>query len=72
VWTKGERLYDTGRVLAAIKWGDGFYATVAGDHDVYLVSIRLPVPSMQHTCTCPASVTCSHIVAALLAWAKEL
>ena len=68
---KGERLQVEGRVLALVEYLGHGDAIVAGDNDVYLVHLFLegdqPVTG-EHACTCPAHVTCSHIVAALLEW----
>ena len=71
---KGERLHAEGRVLALVEYLGHGYAIVAGDNDVYLVHLFLegdqPVTG-EHRCTCPAHVTCSHIVAALLRWSAR-
>ena len=60
---KGGRLYDTGRVT--LRGVDE--AFVLGDHGAYLVRA---FKGGGLTCTCAArGGGCSHIVAALLAWA---
>ncbi len=71
---KGIRLHEEGRVLTSTVYLGHLYVTVAGDNDVYLVTLYLegekPVTAM-HRCTHPhASDSCSHIIAALAAWAR--
>ena len=71
---KGIRLHEEGRVLAGAGHLGHLYVIVAGDTDVYLVHLYLeddkPVTGM-HRCSHPhASDTCSHIIAALAAWAR--
>ena len=71
---KGIRLHEDGRVLTSVVHLGHLYVTVAGDNDVYLVQLYLegekPVTAM-HRCTHPhASESCSHIIAALAAWAR--
>ena len=72
-FAKGMRLYDEGRVLAGFELDGDLYVTVAGDNDVYLVHLVIEDGQAkvgEHRCTCPAHVTCSHIVAGLAAWTR--
>jgi uncharacterized Zn finger protein len=71
---KGIRLHEEGRVLASAVYLGHLYVIVAGDNDVYLVTLYLedgkPVTAM-HRCSHPhASDSCSHIIAALAAWVR--
>lgn len=77
---KGIARHEQGRVLGG--FDDSFlepagtghlYVTVAGDSDVYLVHLVIEDGQAkvgEHRCTCPAHVTCWHIVAALAAWTR--
>ena len=70
VYVKGTRLARDGRVWFAVEWEGTSYWTVAGDNDMYLVGIApprdKPFNDVLWSCTCPATVTCSHITAALI------
>ncbi len=71
---KGIRLHEEGRVLTSVVYLGHLRVIVAGDNDVYLVTLYLeggkPVTAM-HRCTHPhASESCSHIIAALAAWVR--
>ncbi len=72
---KGIRLHEERRVLTSTVYLGHLYVTVAGDNDVYLVTLYLegekPVTGM-HRCSHPyaADDSCSHIIAALAAWVR--
>ena len=73
VYVKGTRLARDGRVFFAVEWEGTSYWTVAGDNGMYLVGItQIPYAGSTEkatvgwSCTCPATVTCSHITAALI------
>jgi uncharacterized Zn finger protein len=73
---KGIRLHQEGRVLTSAAHLGHLYVVVAGDTDVYLVHLYLedekPVTGL-HRCSHPHArddSTCSHIIAALAAWAR--
>ncbi len=73
---KGIRLHEEGRVLTSAVYLGHLYVLVAGDNDVYVVHLYLegekPVTGM-HRCSHPFAAddsSCSHIIAALAAWAR--